>query len=136
MINYSEGRQSFGKFIVGAGVNKKLWKFLDLDLYAQVDYDTQDAFDFELGGYPLEWRWFAASLHALLGVKGPKIFESRSRLLFLGFEILDNLELDTTRYAVTVSRRSIARFLGRRRDPRGTKHLAGELFAGFATLIR
>jgi hypothetical protein len=112
VIDYGGSDRSFGKLILGAGVRRSLLSWLSLDLYLQAEGDTAEGFDWEIGGYPIQTPLLACSVHAFFQAHTPRVIETRDRLAFVGFEFLSNLDLDTRRYALSVSRRSLAAFFG------------------------
>ncbi len=110
LVDYSHTGRSYAKFILGAGLRRPLLSWLALDFYLQGEYDTADDFDWEVGGYPVNTPWVGLSAHLFMTEHTPRVFESRERLFFIIFEFLHNFDLDVQRYALSVSRRSLAAF--------------------------
>jgi hypothetical protein len=112
VIDYGGSDRSFGKLILGSGIRKSLLSWLSLDLYLQAEGDTTEGFDWEIGGYPIQTPLLACSIHAFFQAHTPRVIETRDRIAFVGLEFLSNLDLDTQRYALSISRRSLAAFFG------------------------
>jgi hypothetical protein len=110
IYDHDDPSDKFGHFVLGGGVRKKIWKFLNLDLFAHGEYDTQDKFNWEIGAYPLQSKWLSTAIFTFFHEEEVRIIKSSNKILFLGFDYLKNRDLDVERFGVSLSRRNISSF--------------------------